>query len=42
VDLMLLMETVDMFVATTNQFKPLLKEVTPLLSGFMNKFKSKS
>ena len=40
VDLMLLMETFDMFVATTNQFKPLFKEVTPFLNRFIKKFKS--
>ena len=39
VDLMLLMETIDMFVATTNQFKPLFKEVTPFFSRFIKKFK---
>jgi len=41
VDLGLLMETVDMLVETTKQYKPLLKEITPMFNQFIKKFKSK-
>ncbi|MCM2535929.1 hypothetical protein NDK43_31115 [Neobacillus pocheonensis] len=34
VDFELLMETVDMFVTTSKQFKPLLKEITPIFRRF--------
>jgi hypothetical protein len=40
VDINLLMETIDMFVATSKQFKPLIKEITPVLNKFSKKFKS--
>ncbi len=40
VDINLLMETVDMLVATSKQFKPLIKEITPVLNKFTKKFKS--
>ena len=37
VDFELLMETIDMFVTTT---QPLIKEITPFFHRFMKKFKS--
>jgi hypothetical protein len=40
VDVDLLMETIDMFVATSEQFKPLFKEITPFINRFSKKFKS--
>jgi hypothetical protein len=40
VDLELLMETVDMFVTTTKQLKPLIKEITPIFHRFSKKSKS--
>jgi hypothetical protein len=40
VDLELLMETVDMFVTTTKQLKPLIKEITPFFHRFSKTFKS--
>jgi hypothetical protein len=40
VDINLLMETIDMFVATSKQFKPLIKEITPVLNRFSKKIKS--
>jgi hypothetical protein len=40
VDFDLLMETIDMFVTTSKQFKPLFKEITPLLHRLSKKFKS--
>lgn len=41
VDLDLLMETVDMFVATSKQLKPLFNEITPLFKQFGKKLKFK-
>ncbi|MDQ0199208.1 hypothetical protein [Neobacillus ginsengisoli] len=40
VDYDLLMETIDMFVTTSKQLKPLFKEFTPLLQRFSKKFTS--
>lgn len=40
IDYVLLMETIDMFVATAKQYKPLLNEVTPFFQKFIKKFKS--
>jgi hypothetical protein len=40
VDLELLMETIDMFVTTSKQFKPLFKEIPPFMHRFSKKFKS--
>ncbi len=40
VDLEMLMETIDMFVTTSKQFKPLLKEIPPFLHRFSKRFKS--
>ncbi|WML58899.1 hypothetical protein [Neobacillus sp. PS2-9] len=40
IDLALLMETIDMFVTTTKQYKPLFNEITPFLKKFSKKFKS--
>ncbi|MDQ1144184.1 hypothetical protein QE429_001011 [Bacillus sp. SORGH_AS 510] len=40
IDFVLLMETIDMFVATANQYKPLFNEVTPIFQKFIKKFKS--
>jgi hypothetical protein len=34
------METIDMFVPTSEQFKPLFKEITPFINRFSKKFKS--
>ncbi|MFJ5714255.1 hypothetical protein [Neobacillus sp. NPDC093127] len=41
VDFELLMETIDMLVDTSNQFKPLIKEITPFFNQFIKKFKTK-
>jgi hypothetical protein len=40
VDFDLLMETIDMFVTTAKQFKPLFKEITPFINRFSIKLKS--
>lgn len=40
VDIGQLMETVDMLVATTKQYKPIIKEIRPFFDGFIKKFKS--
>ncbi|MEC1520741.1 hypothetical protein P9D43_01680 [Neobacillus niacini] len=40
VDLELLMETMHMFVTTSNQYKPIIKEVSPYFNSFLKKFKS--
>lgn len=40
VDFELLMETIDMFVTTSKQLKPLFKEITPFFHRFIKKFKS--
>jgi type VI protein secretion system component VasA len=40
VDLELLLETIDMFVTTSKQYKPLIKEFSPFISRFIKKFKS--
>ena len=40
VDSELLMETIDMFFTTYKQYKPLFKEITPLMHQFIKKFKS--
>jgi hypothetical protein len=40
VDIGQLMETVDMIVATTKQYKPIIKEIRPFIDGFIKKFKS--
>ncbi|PLS02409.1 hypothetical protein [Neobacillus cucumis] len=40
VDVVLLMETVDMLVETTKQYKPLLKGISPKFKQLINKFKS--
>ena len=40
VDFELLMETIDMFFTTYKQYKPLFKEITPLMHQFIKKFKS--
>jgi hypothetical protein len=40
VDIELLMETMDMFVSTSKQLKPLFKEITPFMHRFIKKFKS--
>ena len=39
VDIGLLMETYDTIVATTKQYKPLMKEITPFFSKITNKIK---
>lgn len=39
VDVELLMETIDIFVTTSKQLKPLLEEVTPFIHRFFKKFK---
>ncbi|MEH6955569.1 hypothetical protein [Neobacillus drentensis] len=39
VDIELLLETYDTFVTTTEQYKPILKGIVPLISKFTNKFK---
>ncbi|MBI0579941.1 hypothetical protein IEC97_21510 [Neobacillus cucumis] len=39
IDLFLLMETIDMFVATSKQFKPLLNDLTPYFQRLAKKFK---
>lgn len=36
----LLMETIDMFITTSKQLKPLFKEFTPFLHRFIKKFQS--
>ncbi|MED4224718.1 hypothetical protein [Neobacillus cucumis] len=41
VDIGLLMETIDMLVETTKQYKPILKKITPMFNQFKKKFKSK-
>jgi hypothetical protein len=41
VDIELLMETMHMFVTTSNQYKPIIKEISPLFNRFLKKFKSK-
>lgn len=41
VDFELLMETIDTFVSTSKQLKPLFKEIAPSLNRFSKKFKSK-
>jgi hypothetical protein len=38
VDVELLKETIDMFVTTSKQLKPLFKEVTPFIHRFIKKF----
>jgi hypothetical protein len=40
VDVELLMETIDMFFTTSEQLKPLFKEITPFFHRFSKKFKS--
>lgn len=40
VDFELLMETIEMFVATTKQLKPIFNEITPFFHRFSKKFKS--
>ncbi|WP_419955086.1 hypothetical protein ACN6MT_05815 [Neobacillus niacini] len=40
VDLEKLMETMHMFVTTSNQYKPIIKEVSPFFNRFLKKFKS--
>ena len=40
VDVELLMETIDMFVTTSKQLKPLFKEITPFMHRSIKKFKS--
>jgi hypothetical protein len=40
VDFELCMETIDMFSTTSEQLKPLLKEITPFTQRFSKKFKS--
>lgn len=40
VDFELLMETVDMFMTTAKQYKPLIKEISPFFNRFVKKFKS--
>jgi hypothetical protein len=39
VDVELLMETIDMFVTTSKQLKPLFKEIIPFMHRFIKKFK---
>ena len=39
VDIELLLETYDILVTTTEQYKPILKGIVPLISKFTNKFK---
>jgi hypothetical protein len=41
VDVEKLMETIDMLVDTSKQFKPLIKEITPSFNQIIKKFKSK-
>jgi hypothetical protein len=41
VDFELLMETIDMLVDTSKQFKPLIQEITPFFKPIIKKFKSK-
>ncbi len=40
IDFELLMETVDMFITTSKQYKPLIKEISPFFKGLTKKFKS--
>jgi hypothetical protein len=40
VDLELLMETMHMFMTTFNQYKPIIKEISPFFNRFLKKFKS--
>lgn len=40
VDLEMLMETMHMFVTTSNQYKPIMKEISPFFNRFLKKFKS--
>jgi hypothetical protein len=40
VDLELLMETIHMFMTTANQYKPIIKEISPFFNRFLKKFKS--
>ncbi|PEQ83990.1 hypothetical protein CN481_23510 [Bacillus sp. AFS006103] len=39
VDIELLLETYDILVTTTEQYKPILKGIVPFISKFTNKFK---
>ncbi|MEH7177807.1 hypothetical protein [Neobacillus vireti] len=39
VDVELLKQTIDMFVTTSKQLKPIIKEVTPFIHRFIKKFK---
>lgn len=39
VDFELLMETIDLFVTTSKQYKPLIKEISPFINHFFKKFK---
>ena len=39
VDIGLLMETIDTFVTTTKQYKPIIKEIAPFFSKITKKFK---
>ena len=39
VDIGLLMETIDTFVETTKQYKPIIKEIVPFFSKITKKFK---
>ena len=41
VDFELLMETIDMFITTSEQYKPLFKEFNPFLNRFIKKVKAK-
>lgn len=40
VDFELLMETVDMFITTAKQYKPLINEIRPFFNRFLKNFKS--
>jgi hypothetical protein len=40
VDFELLMETIDILVDTSKQFKPVIKEITPFFNKIIKKFKS--
>lgn len=40
IDLMQLMETADLFVATSKQFEPLFKEISPYFHRLVKKFKA--
>ncbi|MFJ7727753.1 hypothetical protein ACIQXV_16515 [Neobacillus sp. NPDC097160] len=41
VDFDLLMETIDMFIETSNQYKPLFKNIPHFFNQFIEKFKTK-